>query len=353
VWKGDVHTALNAFTAVLIITCPCALALSYPFTLGNSIRILGNKKLYLKNTKVIEKMAAIDTIVFDKTGTLTKAGDAMHSWHGKPMTEQEILAVSTLASCSQHPLSRVIALFTEDTVRPEVTAFEVIPGKGMTGHVNGMHIKVGSASFAGPGNNNTAGKRSEVHVMIDGRYKGCYEIRGVYREGLEPVTKELSKHYDLHLLSGDNDAEKDVLADYFPDTGQLHFKQSPGDKLDGHVMMAGDGLNDAGALFQSHVGVAVSENTNNFSPACDAILDAGSFSLLPGFLKFSKASMRIIYTSYTISFIYNSVGIWFAVQGWLSPLFAAIIMPLSTITIILFTTVTSNLVAGSLIKSQE
>jgi len=98
-------------------------------------------------------------------------------------------------------------------------------------------------------------------------------------------------------------------------------------------------------LIQSNVGIAVSDNINNFSPACDGILDASEFDRLPMFLRFAQSSMKIIYISYVISFLYNCVGIWFAVQGNLSPLFAAVIMPLSTVTIILFTTLTSNLVA--------
>ncbi|HEX5000933.1 MAG TPA: heavy metal translocating P-type ATPase metal-binding domain-containing protein [Bacteroidia bacterium] len=353
IWKGEVHTALNAFTAVLIITCPCALALSYPFTLGNSIRILGNQNIYLKNTRVIEKMASIDTIVFDKTGTLTKAGDAEYTWHGSPLNTTEILAVASLASSSQHPLSRVIAGIAEESTRPEVSNFEEIPGKGMSGIVIGMMIKAGSTTFAGNGNSTGNSRRSEVHVTINSTYKGFYEIRGVYREGLKTVTNALSENYNLHLLSGDNDAEKESLAEFFPDSDKLHFGQSPANKLQfiknlqhqgNHVLMAGDGLNDAGALFQSNVGLAVSDDTNNFSPACDAILDAKSFHLLPMFLKFSKYSMNIIYVSYLISLLYNCIGIWFAVQGLISPLFAAIIMPLSTISMVLFTTTATNLI---------
>jgi Cu+-exporting ATPase len=107
-------------------------------------------------------------------------------------------------------------------------------------------------------------------------------------------------------------------------------------------MMVGDGLNDAGALVQSNIGVSISENVNVFSPACDAILDASEFARLGYFLKLSKKSILIIKMSFALSLLYNIVGLSFAVTGNLLPLVAAIIMPLSTITIVGFVTFTTN-----------
>lgn len=106
-------------------------------------------------------------------------------------------------------------------------------------------------------------------------------------------------------------------------------------------MMIGDGLNDAGALMQSDVGIVISEDTNNFSPACDAIVDAKKFEMLESVMKYSRTAMRIIIISYTISLLYNLVGIAFAVQGTMSPLVAAVLMPISSVTIISFSTLAS------------
>ena len=113
-------------------------------------------------------------------------------------------------------------------------------------------------------------------------------------------------------------------------------------------MMVGDGLNDAGALAQSDVGIVISENINVFSPACDAILDATKFNQLYSFIKASKSAVKIIKWSFLLSFFYNVIGLYFAVTGQLAPVIAAILMPLSSISIVVFTTIATNILGKRL-----
>jgi Cu+-exporting ATPase len=177
-----------------------------------------------------------------------------------------------------------------------------------------------------------------------------------YRKGLEQLFEGLAKQYNLVVLSGDNDGERSILEKMLPAKTTLVFNQKPEQKLEfieqlqkegKNVMMVGDGLNDAGALAQSNLGLSISENVNVFSPACDGILDASQFDKIAFFMRYSKNAMKTIYMSFGLSLLYNIVGLSYAVTGKLDPIVAAIIMPLSTITIVSFVTIMTNFYARS------
>jgi Cu+-exporting ATPase len=191
-------------------------------------------------------------------------------------------------------------------------------------------------------------------VKIDGQLLGYFEMEQAYRNGLAEVLNNLAPNYQQYLLSGDNDKEKQSLLPYFKQEANMHFNQAPADKLNfiqtlqkqgKKVVMIGDGLNDAGALKAAQIGVSVTENTAHFSPASDVIMDASMFDQLPKYLKFSKQTLRVIHGSFVISLIYNIIGLSFAVQGTLSPLMAAVLMPISSVSVIAFTTITTTLLA--------
>ncbi|WP_411275461.1 heavy metal translocating P-type ATPase [Daejeonella sp.] len=344
----DQGKAWNAFTAVLIVACPCVLALSTPFTLSAVLTIFDKHSFFLKSTDTVERLARVDTIVFDKTGTITSPEVPQFSFSGE-LTDEEKLIAASLARNSMHPLSREIVYWSKADNYYPVTAFQEIPGDGLTGMINQQFVRIGigvsAASKDEPGNSTV------VHLEIGHHYKGYFSIKHAWRPDLEKTFIELFPGFDMHLLSGDNSREKDNLSRIFPYPNQMKFRQSPHDKMlyiknlqshSANVMMIGDGLNDAGALNQSNVGVAVSDNTNNFSPACDAILNGKSLSSLPTFIRQAKDGVKTIRFSFAISASYNLIGIYFAVQGTLSPLTAAVLMPLSTITILTFTSLATR-----------
>ncbi|MBL7886740.1 MAG: heavy metal translocating P-type ATPase metal-binding domain-containing protein [Flavobacterium sp.] len=346
----DTTTAFNVFTAILIVACPCALALTAPFTLGNVLRILGNRKFYLKNALVIEQLAKVDTIVFDKTGTITTNKKTAITYEGTPLNDADLKLLKNVLRGSNHPLSRRLYEFIPHFDKMEVTHFEEVIGKGIFASIQNDTIKLGSSQYLQHMSENTH-KKTKVHVEINGVYKGSYVFNNQYRNGLEQLFERLAKKYNIVVLSGDNDGERKILEKMLPSNTTLVFNQKPEEKLayieslqsqGKNVMMVGDGLNDSGALAQSNVGISISENVNVFSPACDGILDASQFDRIAFFMNYSKNAMKTIYMSFGLSLLYNVVGLSYAVTGNLSPLVAAIIMPLSTITIVSFVTIMSN-----------
>lgn len=345
----DPSLALNVFTAVLIIACPCAIALAAPFTLGNMVRIFGKHKFYLKNTNVLERLSKIDAAIFDKTGTLTTNQKDAIFYEGMELTDTETALLKTTLRASNHPLSRSLYDILKSNAIMTLDEFQEHTGKGIEGRVKQHSIKVGSAAYVGSKTSSSL-TNTEVYVSSDEDVKGRFVFKNNYRDGLKEVFDQLGNKMELGILSGDNDGERAQLQDIFPSNTQMLFNQKPENKLEHiqelqknhNVLMVGDGLNDAGALAQSDVGVAVSENVNVFSPACDGILDASNFTKLPTFLELSQKSMKIIKMSFLFSLCYNLVGLYFAVTGQLQPVIAAILMPLSSISIVVFTTLCTN-----------
>ncbi|NJX14954.1 heavy metal translocating P-type ATPase [Tamlana crocina] len=353
---ADSSKALNVFTSVLIIACPCAIALAAPFTLGNILRILGKKKFYLKNASVIEQLSKINTIIFDKTGTITANKETRIDYQGLHLShEEETLLKSTLRG-SNHPLSRSLYQILNQNDILTLDDYTEHLGQGIEAKYKNQNIKVGSASFVGH-YTETATLNTSVHISTNDTYKGKFTFYNAYRKGLSKLFNKLKNEYDLAILSGDNSGEKENLTKLLPSKTKLIFNQKPEDKLEyikhhqtegAKVLMVGDGLNDAGALAQSDVGIAISENVNVFSPACDAILDASKFNQLHNYIRVSKSAIKIIKWSFLLSFIYNCIGLYFAVTGQLAPVVAAILMPLSSVSIVFFTTIATNLIGRKL-----
>ncbi len=338
----DPAQAWNALTAVLIVACPCTLLLASSYTYGFMIELFSKEGMFVRNTDIINKLNNIDHLVFDKTGTLSEINKQEITLISSTCNEDDIHAVLSMMSHSSHPLSKVISHHFGFLPKKEIPHLKEIAGHGLEAWFEEQHIKIGSASFTGvPELKNQVG--SVVYFSIDGARSGHCVVANVMKSGVNELVQKL-KGYKMSLLSGDNASSYEQMHHLFPEGSTILFHQSPQQKLDyikslqekgQKVLMIGDGINDAGALKQSDVGISVVGDNFSFSPASDAILNTQKTADLFRFIRSANAVKKLIIGTFLYSLLYNIIGLSIAVSAHMKPVIAAILMPASSISVIL------------------
>jgi Cu+-exporting ATPase len=330
--------------SVLIVACPCALALSAPFAFGTLSSVLAKHGFYFRETTDLEQLADIKTIIFDKTGTITQPDQK--KVHNNLLTSDYNALIAAACKNSLHPLSQMIFSTLDDQTNLSSEFWEEIPHCGIRAVVNDTQVSVGSWQWLNE--LQTAGLPlkaptfQSVFVSVDQCFIGHFEFSYPIRSGFKAAWQKLAQSVNCVILSGDNSAAaancaadlgaKQSFAALSPSAKKEWIQNLP--KNETPTLMFGDGMNDSSALAVSTIGVSVIENHSFFSPSADAIIEGKQLQHLPYFLKLSRFTNNIFRSCLFVSLIYNLVGLYFAITGQLTPFISGILMPLSSITII-------------------
>lgn len=339
-WRADGDVAFQVFTAVLIIACPCALTLAAPIALGTAMEMLSRHGLYLRRPAVALELARIDTIAFDKTGTLTTTRRDASVLH-EGLSADEWRLTRRLAAESMHPVSRAIAGAGDEPAAGTVSSCRESAGRGIRGAVDGHDVVIGTADYVSRQIGRIVPAGDTTVVAIDGRPSGRVWMGGVPRDGVTEAAAALRLSYSTHLVSGDHAADAPRWRTAFGE--HMSFRQAPEAKLafvtrlregGGRVLMIGDGLNDAGAFAAADVGLAVCDTATCVVPACDALIDGARLRHLPALLRYAERATNVVMACFLLSLVFNAVGLTLALNAALTPLAAAILMPVSSVAIV-------------------
>jgi P-type Cu+ transporter len=351
------HALINA-VAVLIIACPCALGLATPMAIMVGTGRGAKSGVLIKNAEALETLEKVDTLVVDKTGTLTEGKPKVISIAAvSPWTEVEVLRfAASLEQGSEHPLGAAIVRSAKERELPlsAATHFQYFPGRGISGEVEGKHVVAGNRALLNEmkvpfASQSGAARGTAIFVSIDDQPAGAIEIADSIKASTPDAIRTL-KAQGMHIvmLTGDNQTTVQAVAQQLG-ISEYEAEILPEGKLEAVrrlqqqgriVAMAGDGINDAPALAQASVGIAMGTGT-------DVAMESAGITLLKGDLtgivrarKLSRATMSNIRQNLFFAFIYNSLGVPIAAGilypffGLLSPILAAAAMSLSSVSVI-------------------
>ncbi|MBL7998887.1 MAG: heavy metal translocating P-type ATPase, partial [Candidatus Kapabacteria bacterium] len=348
-WYPNLTMMLNATTAVLIVACPCALTLATPFALGAAMNVLARLDFYCKRPDVVFDLAGIDTAVFDKTGTLMESTPLSVTWSGdEALSSHEWDMLYAVCQSSAHPLSRAVALHCKErgaSVFHGTVNVKEIAGEGLLAILDSATILFGSRDLLvhhGVSVPVLTNASSSVSLAWDGVFKGMFTIDHTLRSGadlmLQSIQSQSGATVDVHCISGDSAKDMPLVGRHIPES-HIRFGMSPQEKSQyittlqakgKRVAMIGDGINDTGALRTANIGIAVSDKTASFTPASDVIVSASSLRKFDSIINFSRSAVHTLIAAFALSVVYNIIGMWLAMTGALSPMVAALFMPVSS-----------------------
>jgi Cu2+-exporting ATPase len=355
-YSGRPAGAVMNSVSVLVIACPCALGLATPLAILVGTTRGASKGILIKGGDIIERAKGIDTVLLDKTGTITEGRPVLKTFKGIGISDNEALQIaSSIEGLSEHSIAKAIADAAEDEPL-NVTGFEALPGKGVKGSINGKETLIGKRDFVvtggEPANEHDAWAEDEeasgstvVYLSYGGSLSGIFAVSDNVREEAQEVIDILKRAgYDVMMVTGDNRRTAlSVARSIGLQDDMVRASVSPVEKAEiikglqesgREVMMAGDGINDAPALVQADVGIAMGRATDIALESADMVLVRNDLRLVPEAVKLSKRTYGVIKQNLFWAFIYNMVALPLAVGGLLHPVIAAIAMTLSSLSVV-------------------
>jgi Cu2+-exporting ATPase len=330
---GDWHDALMNAVTVLIITCPCALALAVPIVHVVAAGRLFERGILMKDGAALERIAEVDSVAFDKTGTLTTGSPRLI--RSSVDTDADRTMAAALASSSSHPLSRAIAGSFQGAL-PLLDVVSETAGKGVEAVADGVTWRLGSPVWCGAPATGSAGG---VCLSRDGRIVGSFEFEDTLRPEAHQTVQALHDlQLPVRLLSGD--AERPVqMAAQGAGIAAARHSLSPEDKLhdvsEGNTLMVGDGINDAPALRAAYASMAPSTAADIGRNAADFVITGGDLSMVPFAIRTARSAARLVVENLAIAIGYNAVAVPLAISGQVTPLVAAVAMSSSSLIVVL------------------